>query len=395
MYTNEIKKISSVIIDEIILIRREIHKFPELGFREYKTASIISDYLEGLGLKVYKNIGKTGVVGLIEGSKPGKTIAVRADMDALPITEENSFEYASQYKGVMHACGHDAHVAIALGAAKILGSFKDSLPGNIKFIFQPAEEGLGGARFMIDEGVLENPKVDTIIALHVSPGLKTGQISVGTGPVMASPSEFEIVIKGKGGHAAEPHKIIDPIVTGVNIINLFQTIIPKKLSPFKNAVLSVTCFNAGNTFNVIPSEAVIKGTVRTFDSEVDSQISESMKSITAKVSSSMGADYTFDYKLGYPPVVNNHQIVDLIIKSSSEVIAKENILTNPDPVMLAEDFSYYAQRVPGALFNLGCTNPKDDDYHNLHSSRFSIDETCIAKGMEIVSQCVINYLKEI
>ncbi len=392
MHTIKIKNLSSDIKNKIITIRRDIHKHPELGFKEHRTASLISGHLVKSGFKVRKNICGTGVTGLIEGKTPGKTIAVRADMDALPVTEKSKSDYASVYNGIMHACGHDAHVAIALGAAEILSSFKDSISGGIKFIFQPAEESLGGAKFMIEEGVLENPRVDAIIALHVSPGLSTGRISIGTGAVMASPSEFEIIISGKGGHAAEPHKTIDPILVGTTIVNLLQNIIPKQLSPFTNALLSVTCFQSGNTFNVTPKEALIKGTVRTFDRDTDTKICKAMESVISSVTGSMGAKYSFRYNPGYPPVINNEKIVNQVIHSSSKIIGSENIIKNPPPAMLAEDFAYYAQIIPGALLHLGCAHPSSKSFHNLHSSSFDIDEDCIALGMEILSECVLDYL---
>ncbi|HHV28400.1 MAG TPA: amidohydrolase [Clostridium sp.] len=396
MYALEINERSSQIIDDIIRIRRDIHRHPELGFHEYRTSSIVSDFLENLGFTVYTNIAKTGVVGVLEGKSSGKTIAIRADMDALPIAEENDFEYVSQNPNVMHACGHDAHTAIALGVAKILSGFRDRISGNVKFIFQPAEEGLGGADFIINEGVLDNPSTDAIIALHVSPLLKSGQISIGTGPVMASPADFDIVIKGKGGHAAQPHKSINPISIGVNILNMFSSIIPKTitqtLSPFKSAILSITCFEAGNTYNVIPSQAFIKGTVRAFDRETHDEIYAKMQSIIASITSAEGADFSFNYDLSYPPVINNDEIAKLISNASKKIIGKDNVLEKPEPSMLAEDFSYYTLKVPGAIFNLGCSNPCDENFHNLHSSRFNLDENCISTGMQILSQCVLDFL---
>lgn len=394
MLSKEIKKLSSEILSEIILIRRAIHKEPELGFKEFKTSSLISKHLQTLGLKVSKGVASTGVTGLLEGISSGKTLAIRADMDALPILEENDFQYASSNPGVMHACGHDVHTAIVLGTAHILCKFKDRIKGNVKFIFQPAEEGLGGAKVMIDEGVLTAPKVDAIIALHVAPGHKSGQISISPGPVMASPSEFEIEIIGRGGHAAEPHKAVDPIVIGANIINLFQTIVSRNKNPLKSAVLSVTSFQAGNAFNIIPSKAYIKGTVRTFDPLLDKEISRRMLAIVSSITGAMGAEYSFDYKQGYPPVVNNKEVVDLIGEASSKVIGKENIIFNEQASMLAEDFSYYLNEIPGALFNLGSTNPSCERFENLHSSKFIVDESCIATGMEIFSQIAIDFLSE-
>lgn len=394
MLSEEIKKLSSDVLSEVVSLRRTIHKEPELGFKEFKTSTLVANYLNSLGLKVTKGIAGTGVIGLLEGNSPGKTIAIRADMDALPILEESNLPYASSIPGVMHACGHDIHTSIVLGTAKILSKFKNQIKGNIKFIFQPGEEELGGAKIMVDEGALENPKVDAIIALHIAPNYKTGQISISSGPVMASPSEFELEIKGRGGHAAEPQKAIDPIIIGTNIINLFQTIVSRSKDPLKSAVLSVTSFQAGNAFNIIPSNAHIKGTVRTFDPLLDDKISKQMLAIVSSVTSAMGAKYSFDYKKSYPPVINNKEIVDLIVNASSKVIAKENIILNEQASMLSEDFSYYLNEVPGAIFNLGSSNPSCTTFENLHSSKLIVDENCIATGMEIFSQTVMDFFGE-
>jgi amidohydrolase len=393
MLSKEIKKLSSEILSEVICLRRTIHKEPELGFKEFKTSALVAKYLENLGLKVSKGIAGTGVTGLLEGNFPGKTIAIRADMDALPISEQSNLPFASSNPGVMHACGHDVHTSILLGTANMLSKLKKQIKGNVKFIFQPGEEGLGGAKVMIDEGVLSNPKVDAIIALHISPALKTGQISISSGPIMASPSEFELIIKGRGGHAAEPHKTIDPIIIGSNIINLFQTIVSRNKNPLKSAVLSVTVFQAGTTFNIIPSDAHIKGTVRTFDPCLDEEISRKMLAIISSVTNAMGAEYSFDYNIGYPPVVNNKNMVDLVINASSKVIGKENLILNEQASMLAEDFSYYLNEVPGALFNLGCSNPSWDHFENLHNSKLIVDEDCIITGMEVFLQTVVDFLE--
>lgn len=391
MLSSEIKKLSSDILSEVISLRRTIHREPELGFKEFKTSTLVANYLDSLGLKVTKGIAGTGVVGLLEGTSPGKTIAIRADMDALPIQEETDLPYASSIPGVMHACGHDVHTSIVLGTANILSKLKDQIKGNVKFIFQPGEEGLGGAKKMIEEGALDNPKVDAIIALHVAPNCKTGQISVSSGPVMASPSEFKLEIKGRGGHAAEPQKAIDPIIIGTNIVNLFQTIVSRSKDPLKSAVLSVTCFQAGNTFNIIPSNAIIKGTVRTFDSLLDDEISKRMLAIISSVTGAMGAEYSFEYVKSYPPVVNSKEMVDLIVNASLKVTEKENIILDKQVSMLAEDFSYYLNEVPGALFNLGCSEPNCNHFENLHSSKLIADENCISVGMEVFTQAVVDF----
>lgn len=394
MQSSEIKKLSYDILSEIVSLRRTIHKEPELGFKEFKTSTLVTNYLSDLGLKVTKGIAGTGVIGLLEGNSPGKTIAIRADMDALPVLEQTNLPYASSLPGVMHACGHDVHTSIVLGTANILSKLKNKIKGNVKFIFQPAEEGLGGAKVMIEEGALKNPEIDAIVALHIAPGCKTGQISISSGPVMASPSEFMIEIKGRGGHAAEPQKAIDPIIIGTNIINMFQTIVSRNRDPLKSAVLSVTSFQAGNAFNIIPSNAYIKGTVRTFDPLLDDEISKRMLAIISSVTDAMGAEYSFEYNKGYPPVINSKEIVDLVVNASSKVIDKENIIQNEQTSMLAEDFSYYLNKVPGALFNLGSSEPSCDNFENLHSSKLVVDENCIATGMEIFTQVVLDFFDD-
>jgi len=360
-----------------------------LGFEEFVTSSILSDFLQDIGLEVKTGWAKTGLTALLSGNGPGKTLAIRADIDALPITELNTFEYISLNKGKMHACGHDVHMAVVLGVANVLLNLRDQFSGNVKFIFQPGEEGLGGAKIMVDEGILKNPEVDAIIGVHVEPGLKTGSISVRPGPVMATPSEFKIEIAGKGGHAALPHKAINPVVIAADIVGKLGTIVNN--IPGK-AVLSVTCFHAGSAYNIIPDTAVIKGTVRTFDTELSRGISKEMERITAARVKESGADYSFKYDIGYPPVVNDAQMVDALIDSAGKVILPEDIITNAEPSMLAEDFAYYAQQVPGVYFHLGCRDPKCEVPANLHSSKFTVDEACIRTGIEIISKFALDYL---
>ncbi|MDP4183376.1 MAG: M20 family metallopeptidase, partial [Bacillota bacterium] len=347
---------------------------------------------EELGLNVI-NLAGTGLVTTLYGKGSGRTIALRADIDALPIKEENTFDYVSQNVGKMHACGHDGHIAVVLGAAFILSKFKDQINGNVKFIFQPGEEGLGGAKLMIDEGVMGEPPVDAIIAAHVSPLISTGGISVRKGPVMASPSEFNINISGKSGHAAQPNKAINPITIGAEVVRRFKEIIKPSDDPLKRAVLSVTCFNAGSAYNIIPDSAIIKGTIRTFDENIRMEIKEKMEQILYNETEKTGADYKLDIAYGYPPVINNDFIVERFINSAEKIISRHNIITDDDPSMLAEDFSYYAQLAPGAYFHLGCRNPESHQLQNLHSSRFNLDEECIKNGMELMAQFALDFLK--
>jgi amidohydrolase len=283
-------------------------------------------------------------------------------------------------------------MAVVLGVAGVLSGLRNEFSGNVKFIFQPAEEGMGGAKLMIEDGVLENPKVDAIIGEHVDPNLKTGYISVRSGPVMATPSEFEIVITGKGGHAAQPHKTINPIVIAADIVDKLNSILGSLPDKSKKAVLSVTYFHAGSSFNIIPDTAVIKGTVRTFEIDLSKDISRKIEEITASRVMGTGADYSFKYDIGYPPVVNDTAKVNALISSAKKVIPPENIITNAEPYMLAEDFAYYAQLVPGVFLHLGCKDPEDNVIRNLHSSTFCIDEACIQTGIEIISQFAIDYL---
>lgn len=394
MNTKRIEELSSGIAGETVNLRRQLHQYPELGFKEFKTSTLIRKHLEQLGFEVKTDIARTGLSGLLKGDKPGKTVAIRADMDALPIVEQNISEYKSRQEGIMHACGHDAHVAIALGTAKVLSNMKSEINGCVKFIFQPGEEGLGGAKFMIDEGVLDSPKVNTIIATHVSPLLEAGQISIGSGPVMASPSEFEITIIGKGGHAAQPQETIDPIFIGANLINMLQGIITREKNPVYPAVLSITGFHSGGSYNIIPDRAVLMGTVRTFDPGLDKSISEKMEEITEAITKAMGADYEFDYKVGYPPVINHALIAEKIAESAKKILPGKNVIVNPGPSMLAEDFAYYTGKVPGAMYFLGCGNVKKGIIHNLHSSNFDIDEGCLEIGIKIMTQCVLDLLSD-
>jgi amidohydrolase len=392
MLEREIEAIALEIKDKLISIRRDIHRYPELGFREHRTSSVITNALKNLKLQVDTHIAATGVTGLLKTGRAGRTTALRADMDALSIAEENDFDYASRNNGIMHACGHDVHVAVVLGAAEILCRLKDRLQGNVRFVFQPGEEGLGGARYMVEEGVLKNPPVDAIIAAHVHPGLDTGRISILQGPVMASPAEFEIVILGKGGHAAMPHNTVDPICIGTNLVNLFQTLITREKDPMEKAVISVTSFHSWVSFNIIPDTAVLKGTVRTFDPALDKFIARRMEEITEAVTKVSGAACRFAYRPGYPAVVNDSSIVQQVKTAATRQLGSDGTVLEAAPAMLGEDFSYYQQVTPGAMFNLGCRKPGSPDTQNLHSSTFTPDEDCIEVGMRIMAQWAVNAL---
>jgi amidohydrolase len=286
--------------DIVIAARRELHKIPERGFCENKTASFIADYLRKTGLKVKTGIAKTGVVGLLETGKRGKTLMIRADMDALPLKEETGLPFASTHEGMMHACGHDAHMAMALGAASIFNRFKKDLKGNVKFLFQPAEEGPGGAKPMIDAGVLENPAVDFAIGCHLHGG-RAGTIGVKAGHVLAANDRFDLKIIGKGGHGAMPHTCVDTIDVGIQIINALQRIVSRKIDPLNPAVLTVGRFQAGTAFNIIPGEAEISGATRTFNRDIWTSWTQRMEKIIKGVCDAMDAGYEFKYARGVCP----------------------------------------------------------------------------------------------
>jgi amidohydrolase len=391
MYSEKIKNISNEIFHKLVSIRRDIHMNPELAFEEYRTADLIHKYLKDLSIEHSTQIAKTGIVGIIPGRHPGKTIALRADMDALPVNEENDIDYKSRIPGKMHACGHDVHITCLLGAAEILKRLQDDLCGNVKLIFQPAEEGVGGALPMIEEGILDHPSVDACVAAHAWSDVPVGKVLVKYGPIMASPDEFEIIIKGKGSHGAMPHTAVDPIIIGCQVVNALQTIVSRRFDPLDPIALSICYFHAGTCENVIPDNAVIKGTVRTFDIELRKKAANLIEEITSGIVKSMGGEYEFLFKYLYPPTVNDKKITDILAQSASKIIGNQNIMWGDRPSMGGEDFAYFAERVPSTYFRLGCGNPEKGLIHPIHNSKFDVDEECIKIGAAILAQCAMDY----
>jgi len=424
MYTAEvdkkIKNLASDIYDKLVAVRRQLHKYPELGFDTYKTADFIANYLVNMGIEAYKVMSGAGVVGLIHGThsldefsnscdagiteknlistsdKFGKvkTIALRADIDALPVNEENTFDYKSRVPGVMHACGHDFHIACLLGAAEILNNLRHYFKGNVKLLFQPGEESVSGAPKMINEGVLENPDVDACIAAHVWPDIPCGKIGIVHGPSFATLNHFIISVHGKGGHGALPHQTIDPIIIGCNIVNSLQTIVSRKVNAFDPAVISVCSFNAGTSVNIIPDTAVLKGTIRTFDISLRKQLEKLICEISQGIAKSMGAEAFVEFIYEAPPVINDSKITDLFIDSASKLISKDDIITNIRPAMVSEDFAFFAERVPSTYFYLGCRNEEKDAVYPLHNSKFKADEECIKIGASLFAKFVIDFLHQ-
>ena len=372
--------------------RRDIHQKPELGFQEYITAKLIAKQLNDWSIPYQTEIAKTGIVAIIKGKKPGKTIAIRADMDALPIQEANQVSYRSQHDGKMHACGHDGHVAIALGTAYYLQQNRDRFSGTVKIIFQPAEEGPGGAKPMIEAGVLKNPDVDAIIGLHLWNNLPLGTVGVRSGALMAAVECFNLRIQGKGGHGAMPDQTIDSIVVGSQVVSALQTIVSRNINPIDSAVVTVGEFHGGTALNVIADNVTMSGTVRYFNPKLESVIEERIRAIVAGICQSYGATFDLDYWRLYPPTVNDPQMAQLVAEIANEVVETPIGVVPECQTMGGEDMSFFLQEVPGCYFFVGSANSELDLAYPHHHPRFDFDETALGMGVEIFVRCVEKFL---
>ena len=382
----KIRKEIKNIKDEIYTIRRHFHRYPELSFKEFNTAETISQHLNNLGISHKKGVGKTGIVGEINFG-PGPTIALRADMDALPIQEENNLDYKSLNDGVMHACGHDGHMAILLGAANALSKNSKLKKGTVRFIFQPAEEGLGGAKYMIEDGCLD--KVDEIYGLHLWNYQLYGEVGIKDGPVMASADLFDIEVSGKGGHGATPQGTIDAIVVASNLVTMLQTIVSRNTNPLESTVLSIGKIKGGHNFNIISDKVHMSGTTRAYTEENRTMIKQRMKEVIEGVSKSFGADIKLNYKDGYPPTVNHSSQVEKVLEAASSVVASG--AKNPYLSMGGEDFSYYLQNKPGCFFFVGSA-PNENEILSTphHCSHFNIDERALLIGASVYLNLIEN-----
>jgi hippurate hydrolase len=338
--------------NELQQIRRDIHAHPELCYEEQRTADLVAARLTEWGIPIVRGLGVTGVVGIIKNGTSNRAIGLRADMDALPMQELNSFEHASRHAGKMHACGHDGHTAMLLGAAHYLSRHRN-FDGTVYLIFQPAEEGGGGARRMMDDGLFDRFPMEAVYGMHNWPGIPVGQFGVVAGPMMASSNEFRVVVKGKGAHAAQPHRGIDPVMVAVQIAQSWQTIISREKNPLDTAVLSITQIHAGSATNVIPDEAVLVGTVRTFTTEVLDLIERRMNEIAAGVASGFGASVDFTFRRNYPPLVNHPERTAFAVEAMKAVAGSDKVDTQVEPTMGAEDFAYMLQAKPGCYVFIG------------------------------------------
>lgn len=389
----DFKREAQNIKDEIINIRRCIHQNPELGFEEYKTCEFIKKILKNEKIS-FKEIAGTGVCGIIRGSGKGnknKVIALRADIDALPIIEKTELTFKSSNDN-MHACGHDAHTAILLGTGKILNKYKNEFSGVVKLIFEPAEETIGGAISMINQNILENPKVNAIIGLHVEETLETGKIMIKNSVVNAASNMFYITIKGKGGHGAYPHMCVDPIVISAKVILSLQTIISRELPPVSPAVITVGSINGGKASNVIPEEVQLNGIIRTMNDEDRAFAIKRVKEITEGICIAMGATCDIIYKEGYPCLYNNSEIVNLVKESAIKVLTQINVLEQKHPKLGVESFAYFAKERKAAFYFLGVKKKDTNIIYPAHSPRFDIDESALELGVAIQCSSAFNYL---
>ncbi len=396
------REAAKAIESRIVAWRREVHRHPELQLETVRTAALVSFALRGMGIEVREGVGGHGVVGLLRGEgypgrgSPGgaiRTIALRADMDALPVNEETGLPYASEVPGLMHACGHDGHVAMLLGAAQILSDMKKGLRGNVKFIFQPGEEGAGGARLMIADGCLEDPRPDAIIGAHLGSmwNVGNGQAGFRSGPLMAASDRFEVFVQGTGGHGAAPHASVDPVVVASHIVTALQTIVSREVNPTEPAVVTVGAIQAGTANNIIPDTCLMKGTVRYMDRDLGPFMKRRIKEIAESIASGMRAKATLEYHFGYPPLVNDEDITNRVRASAAKVLGEENVLT-AGTTMGAEDMSYYLERIPGTFFALGSGNEAKGIVYPNHHPKFDLDEDVLHLGSAIFVQACLDFL---
>ena len=405
----KIRKLSDKIEQKVIEWRRHVHQNPELSNREFETAKYIETHLRSLGISVQTGVAKTGVVGILKGKKPGKVVALRADIDALPVTERNDLPFKSNVRstydgketGVMHACGHDSHVAILMGVAEVLSQMKNDIHGTIKFIFQPAEEGApkgeeGGAELMVKEGVLKNPDVDAIFGLHIAAGLDAGKITYKSGGIMAASQSYQIDVMGKQAHGSRPWASVDPILASVQIINGLQTIISRESELTKEgAVITVGMMNAGIRSNIIPENATIVGTIRTLDYGMQDFINKRMKEMVPDIAKAFRAEATIEIDKGYPITFNHLELTSQMLPTLQRIASKENVL-EIDAITGAEDFSFFQQKIPGLYFFLGgkALDVKPEEAAGHHTPDFILDESGFVLGVKTLSALALDYLEQ-
>ncbi|MDR0524332.1 MAG: amidohydrolase [Spirochaetaceae bacterium] len=370
-------------------IRHKIHRYPELGFEETETARLVAETLTAYGIPVRTGVAKTGVLGLIRGGQPGKTVLLRADMDALEVEEQTDVPYKSERPGLMHACGHDGHTAGLVMAGLVLQELRESLRGNIKLMFQPGEETTGGAKPMIEEGILENPQVDAAFGCHLWGEIKAGEVQVKAGPFMASPDEFKLRVIGKGGHAALPHRAVDPVILSAQILCALQALVSRRNSPLNPLVISACSIHGGSAFNVLPDAVDILGTIRTLNPETRQLAPQWMEETARAIAGSWGAEIQLEIKKLYPPLINSAEAAALVQKSAAKILGPDRV-RQAEPNMGGEDFAYLAEVIPSAFFFVGLA--KDSPVAH-HSSRFAWDDEILKTSAGVLCQIAVDYLR--
>lgn len=374
-------------------IRRHLCQWPEVSGQEEKTSALVASVLRELEIPVRERVGGFGVVGLIKGKRPGPTVALRADMDALALHDRRDAPYASKVLGVAHGCGHDAHTAILLGTAMVLSGIRDEIQGQVKLIFQPAEETTSGASLMVSEGVLKEPDVECMLALHCYPNLRAGEVGIKQGVTMAASDSFDIAIHGKGGHAARPHETIDAILVAANVISAIHQIVSRRIDPLKPAVITLGAVRGGAARNVIADRVEIQGTMRCLDEGVRGKLMDSIREVLDGTTGSMGARYELTFMERTPVVVNDEKVTSLVSKAVTDILGTGSVRPIDEPTMGAEDFAFYLNQVPGCFVRLGTSGEGEETRHPLHSGKFDIDERAIPVGMNILSWAVIRLLE--
>ena len=393
MPTNDLLTAAKALRPSLVADRRSIHQHPELPYQEERTSALVAARLHELGIEHRTGIAETGVIGLIHGGRPGKTVLLRADMDALPIEEVSSEPYASVNRGVMHACGHDGHTAMLMAAARILLERRESLPGDIKLMFQPAEEGGAGALRMIEQGILEEPHVDAAFGIHLAGLHYVGESVINDGPAMAAADHLHIVIRGRGGHASMPHVAVDPIVVASHVILALQTMVSRESPPLEPAVVTIGSIQAGTTFNVIPDFAELKGTVRTFSAQLQEKLERRIPELVHGIAQAMGAQAEVEYSRLYPPTINHVAEAGLMRSAVADAIGPESVIPS-EPVMGAEDFSYLLQRVPGGFGFVGVRKREWAVPRANHNTSFDMDEDALPIGAAILASTAIKFLND-
>lgn len=389
----EISRICDALRERLIKFRRDIHSNPELSGEEKNTSAFVAGVLEDNDIETRREVGGHGVVGLLRGGGPGPTIAFRADMDALPIADTKDVDYASTVPGVMHACGHDVHTSVLMGAAVVLAGIRERLKGNVKFIFQPSEErSVTGAKLMIEDGVLDDPAPSAIVALHCFPELPVGTIGHKSGVMTASADRFKITIKGRSGHASRPHQTVDAVLLAALAINAIHHIVSRRTDPLHHAVISIGTICGGDAPNIIADTVVMEGTVRTLDTEARTKIPVLIEETICGVTEGMGGSFELSYDYGTPSVINDPVVDGFVGEAAADVLGPERVVLMSDPLMGAEDFAYFADRVPGTLFRLGTSNPARGLTAPLHNAKFDVDEDAVVIGTKLMSWMAAKYL---